>query len=645
MASRPAASSSTISAPSAVQKQRFVRRHLSRHKTLATAAVLVAVLAVLLANQQRRSPCMRLDGPGHCGSMTLVSGACSSSVFNIVRTIDDYIVQPMTIFEYRCYGHNNDNSSMWRRISCRLGSVTCHILSLLSRTISVLLRGLCWFVSELWAFILSAIIRCPQVPLDGLSIDPHVRPDPQAIGGNDYVQNLIDGVEIFDALISDFQSAQHSIHVQMFLLWNDLSGQRVATELLRKARAGVHVRIMIDLSASMADAAYQYLTCYRAIYDDQNEVAHGGRNLTAEIDPAFHALCKHPALLEGGLFDVLREAGVRIQRSDIDYHRIVDTTDQQYRANAEAARASCHNSLNCKDHRKIISIDGGRIAYMGSANLCSQYIYTIPYNESEFDNCHWHDGFVRITVPAGVALEELFRERWVLVGGDEYSRYQPPAISEKEHRQVLAMNPAITDPVDSIQFVAASPGFMNRILSTFLQLIASAKREIFILNPYFIHPDIVHGLTAAKRQRPSLHITLVVPQRDVNEMTWDQDAMERYYEEWLDAGITIVEYCNHMPHLKVALFDDAITVVGSANLNFRSLDCDRDFELIAIITSRTFASSVREQVQVPTDPARCDRSSPMGGTPSCHMVRVEELTWRHRYRNPVTFLLESLRLL
>ena len=99
------------------------------------------------------------------------------------------------------------------------------------------------------------------------------------------------------------------------------------------------------------------------------------------------------------------------------------------------------------------------------------------------------------------------------------------------------------------------------------------SRSIFIENPYLYHPTLVEALCAARRSaRPSLRVTLVLPARRHNDNQFGQDAQEYYYARYLACGIEVWEYQHHFNHFKLAVFDERFSIHGSTNLNFRSLE-------------------------------------------------------------------------
>ena len=131
----------------------------------------------------------------------------------------------------------------------------------------------------------------------------------------------------------------------------------------------------------------------------------------------------------------------------------------------------------------------------------------------------------------------------------------------------------------------------------YLRLIADARRSIFIENPYLYHPAIVAALCRAKSERPELNVELVLPARIHNDNSFSQDAQEHEYERLLAYGVELYEYQNHFTHLKTAVFDGRFSIHGSTNLNFRSLENDKDFELVVCVDSPTLGAWMLEHVR------------------------------------------------
>ena len=95
-------------------------------------------------------------------------------------------------------------------------------------------------------------------------------------------------------------------------------------------------------------------------------------------------------------------------------------------------------------------------------------------------------------------------------------------------------------------------------------------------------------------------------------------------------------YQNHFSHLKLATFDRRWVIIGSANLNFRSLEDDKDFEACVLIDSEELAGSIDREVRA-EDIRWSRRIAPedVHGA-SWHALRV-------RSRGPRTLLMVAAR--
>ncbi len=136
----------------------------------------------------------------------------------------------------------------------------------------------------------------------------------------------------------------------------------------------------------------------------------------------------------------------------------------------------------------------------------------------------------------------------------------------------------------------------NAVRELYVRLIREATRSIFIENPYFYHPDLVNALCEAKRNQPELDVTLVLPAGKWNDNSFAHDAQQYWYASLLEQGVNVHEYHNHFNHLKIAVFDERWSIHGSTNGNYRSLENDKDFELVVLVDDQPLARNILERV-------------------------------------------------
>jgi cardiolipin synthase len=434
-----------------------------------------------------------------------------------------------------------------------------------------------------------------------------------------YARLLIDGHRVLPALLRDLAEARRSIHVSMFLFFRDPIGEEIASLLARKAADGVAVRVLLNLEKTHMGDPFST-----------------GERRMMRHDPSVH----HDPTDVRPLCEWMRARGIEVVDSNIDYDRIIEASDPRLRSLAAQIRETIAIDDLHVDHRKIIVIDA-RVAYCGGANIGAQYLFHEPFDPARESHAEgeerkkrrlpepwwkWHDSLTRFEGPVAQELDGHFRDRWILDGGREYPPVQPlPA--EPRGRPIRHAEVLLNEPNDR----------PNQVRERYLELIRGARESIFIENPYLYHPAIVDALLSAKSARPSLRVDLVLPARRWNDNSFAHDAQQHHYRRYLRAGIAVHEYQNHFNHLKTAVFDGRFSIHGSTNLNYRSLENDKDFELVVCVEDEGLAQEVLEQVR--------DADIPRSRRFTVRDVRGLRGRLRVRTRDPRTLLLLSRRVL
>jgi cardiolipin synthase len=441
----------------------------------------------------------------------------------------------------------------------------------------------------------------------------------------DFAELLVDGHRILPPLLEDLEAAQRSIHLSIFLFFRDPIGDEVADALLRATGRGVPVRVLLNVSKTRMGDPFST-----------------GEKEMMRHDPHVH----HDATDVGPLCERLRAGGVEVIDTNIDYDRKVVTSDPRLVSIAAQIRDTIAVDDLHIDHRKLIVIDG-RIAYCGGANLGAQYLFHTAFDPRREAHAEgearkqsgqpepwwkWHDSLTRFEGPIARAIDRHFRERWILDGGAELSA------DDLRLPSGVTVTPARGQPIGSAEVLVNQPDDQpNQIRETYLRLISEARRSIFIENPYLYHPAIVEALLAAKQRRPELRIDLVLPARAWNDNEFAHDAQQFHYARYLERGIAVYEYQNHFNHLKMAVFDERVSLHGSTNLNYRSLENDKDFELVVLVEDEPFARRILAEVR-DVDVTRAKPFTPADLSGLAGHLRV-------RTRDPRTLLLLSRRVL
>jgi cardiolipin synthase len=263
----------------------------------------------------------------------------------------------------------------------------------------------------------------------------------------------------------------------------------------------------------------------------------------------------------GGILDVLRRKAaqgvdVRVMYDDIGS---VSTLPFRYyeRLRAMGIQAIafnpfvpfCSTIMNNRDHRKIVVIDGNT-AFTGGVNLADEYI-----NEVEKYG-HWKDSMVQLTGDAVWSMTLMFLELWDACTDtvDDLSRYRPSRALPSDGY----VQPYCDTPLDH-EYLGEN---------VYLNVISQAKRYVYFMTPYLILDSSMKtalGL-AAKR---GVDVRIVTPGIPDKKVIWD--LTRSHYPELLQAGVQIYEYTPGFLHSKVCVCDDELAVVGTINMDYRSL--------------------------------------------------------------------------
>ncbi len=208
--------------------------------------------------------------------------------------------------------------------------------------------------------------------------------------------------------------------------------------------------------------------------------------------------------------------------------------------------------FNTRDHRKICVIDGN-VGFTGGINLADEYINAYEKHG------HWKDTSILLKGEAVFNLTVMFLSMWDYLdsttGKTDYSRYYPTVWDEnaKGYVQPFADNPLDDEAVGE---------------TVYLNLINKAKRYVYITTPYLIlSSEMLTALTSAAKCGVDVRIiTPHVPDK------WYVHAVSRsHYQPLIEAGVKIYEYTPGFIHAKTFVVDDDYAVVGTINLDYRSL--------------------------------------------------------------------------
>ena len=215
---------------------------------------------------------------------------------------------------------------------------------------------------------------------------------------------------------------------------------------------------------------------------------------------------------------------------------------------------------NLRNHRKIAVVDH-RLGFAGGMNLTAHYIG--PMADPE----RWRDLAAVVEGPAVDDLEWLFFSDWKFATGEDLAAQFPRPDREAHRRAPATLGHRPGNAV--VQVVASGPDVEgDPLFESLLALVFFARERIWILTPYFV-PDemLVRGLALAARR--GVDVRLVVPWKSNHPIT--DLAREGYLRELYEAGASVMLYRPTMLHAKAVIFDDKLVVIGSPNMDNRSL--------------------------------------------------------------------------
>ncbi|MCD8223353.1 MAG: cardiolipin synthase [Clostridiales bacterium] len=210
---------------------------------------------------------------------------------------------------------------------------------------------------------------------------------------------------------------------------------------------------------------------------------------------------------------------------------------------------------NNRDHRKITVIDG-HTAFTGGVNLADEYI-----NEKQRFG-HWKDTALLLRGDAVTSFVMMFLQMWNLreTRPEKYENYlrNPSASFWLENKPGGYVMPYGDNPMDD-ETVGKY---------VYMDILNEAGSYVHIMTPYLIlDSDTLTSLIfAAKR---GIEVIIIMPH--IPDKQYAYILARSYYEELITAGVRIYEYIPGFVHAKVFTSDGKKAVVGTINLDYRSL--------------------------------------------------------------------------
>ncbi|HTU68538.1 MAG TPA: phospholipase D-like domain-containing protein [Steroidobacteraceae bacterium] len=355
---------------------------------------------------------------------------------------------------------------------------------------------------------------------------------PPLLTGN-AVDLLIDGPSTYRAMFASIEKARDYVFVESFIFEDAVEGEhRLSAVLADAAKRGVKIFVLYDAVGSLGTEAV--------------------------------------------FLDGLTQAGIQLC-----VFNPINPLDDRF------------SSLNQRDHRKIVVVDGD-VAFAGGMNFSRAYRLTSAQvrrrqlDEKEALASGWRDTHVSIRGTGAAELERHFRESWTKVKCPTGL----PATHGAPRREGNTL----------VQVVAGTPADTTNILyATMLSVITYAQRSIDITMAYFVPDDALEKalMDAARR---GVKVRIILP--SYSDFSGVFYAGRAHYKELLEAGVELYELEKAFLHSKSIVVDGVWSSVGSTNFDWRSFVHNDEISVCVIDTGfakrmdETFARDLADSRQI-----------------------------------------------
>lgn len=222
--------------------------------------------------------------------------------------------------------------------------------------------------------------------------------------------------------------------------------------------------------------------------------------------------------------------------------------------------------INFRNHRKILIVDG-KSAFVGGLNIGDDYLGLWP------DLGPWRDTHVRMVGPSVTVTQLIHAKDWYWCQQmDLEADWQIPQSNGNANILVLPSGPSDDKQVCLLSYIA---------------MVNSSQKRLWIANPYLVPPESLMDAILLASLR-GVDVRFILP--SYSDAWIVMLASDVYISRLLKHGVKVYRYKAGFMHQKVMLVDDLFAVVGSANLDFRSMFVN--FEITVIGQERKFVTDV-----------------------------------------------------
>ncbi|MDD2436799.1 MAG: cardiolipin synthase [Massilibacteroides sp.] len=226
------------------------------------------------------------------------------------------------------------------------------------------------------------------------------------------------------------------------------------------------------------------------------------------------------------------------------------------------------SKVNYRNHRKIVIVDG-EIGFMGGMNIADRYIEGLKWGI-------WRDTHFKFTGKGAHGLQAAFLVDWYVVTKNliDTPEYYPVAdVYNHSLMQVVTSGPV---------------GIWRTLLQATIYAISNAKKYVYIQTPYFLPTEGLNQ-TLQTAALAGVDVRLMLPCKSDTRLV--NLASHSFIDEMVRAGVKVYLYLPGFLHSKQIVIDDDLTIVGSANMDFRSFE--HNFEVNAFVYEADFALKMK----------------------------------------------------
>ena len=222
--------------------------------------------------------------------------------------------------------------------------------------------------------------------------------------------------------------------------------------------------------------------------------------------------------------------------------------------------------VNLRNHRKLLVVDGA-IGFVGGMNISGRHLAHARGRTAVVD-MHF-----RCSGPVVTQIESVFLQDWQFVTG--------------EPQPLLTCAPAGRDGALCRAIADGPEEDLDRLAHVLIGAVGGARKRVYLMTPYFLPPRELLGTLQAAALR-GVEVTVLLPAR--NNLPYVHWATRHMLWELLQYGIRVYYQPPPFVHSKLLVIDEQYSLVGSANIDARSLRLN--FELNVEVYDHAFAGEL-----------------------------------------------------